>query len=71
MTAARSASSPTLRARCSSPNFTLSEPEQMFKVLRTQVDVVLPEGAAVLNARDPRVVEMAPLCDGEVIFFGR
>ena len=26
------------------------------------------EGAAVLNARDPMVVEMAELCDGEVIF---
>jgi cyanophycin synthetase len=39
-------------------------------VLRTQVDVVLPNGVAVLNAADPLVAEMAPLCDGEVIFFG-
>jgi cyanophycin synthetase len=39
-------------------------------VLRTQVDVVLPSGAAVLNAADPQVVEMADLCDGEVIFYG-
>jgi hypothetical protein len=41
----------------------------MFKVLRTQVDVVLPDGAAVLNAGDARIAEMAELCDGEVIFY--
>jgi cyanophycin synthetase len=44
-------------------------PEQVFQVFRTQVDVVLPTGVAVLNAADPMVAEMAPLCDGEVIFF--
>ncbi len=44
-------------------------PEQVFTVLRTQVDLVLPSGAAVLNAHHPMLVEMAPLCDGEVIFF--
>jgi cyanophycin synthetase len=38
-------------------------------VLRTQVDVVLPNGTAVLNAADPQVVEMAELCDGKVIFY--
>lgn len=43
--------------------------EQVFTVLRTQVDLVLPSGAAVLNASQPMLVEMAPLCDGEVIFF--
>ena len=43
--------------------------EQMFNVLRTVVDVVLPDGAAVLNAADPLAADMAPLCDGEVIFF--
>ncbi|ARP85930.1 cyanophycin synthetase [Bordetella genomosp. 9] len=42
----------------------------MVNVMRTQVDVVLPTGAAVLNARDERVAAMAPLCDGEVVFFG-
>ena len=42
---------------------------QVFTVLRTQVDLVLPTGTAVLNASQPMVVEMAPLCDGEVIFF--
>jgi cyanophycin synthetase len=47
------------------------EPAQLFKVLRTQVDVVLPEGAAVLNAEDAQVAEMAELCDGEVIFYSQ
>lgn len=50
--------------------FDVHTSEQVYDVLRTQVDVVLPEGAAVLNARDERVVPMAALCDGEVIFFG-
>ncbi|MDR0770099.1 MAG: cyanophycin synthetase [Burkholderiales bacterium] len=44
-------------------------PEQLCQVLRTQVDVVLPDGVAVLNAHDPLLIEMAPLCDGEVIFY--
>jgi cyanophycin synthetase len=36
---------------------------------RTQVDVVLPDGHAVLNAEDELVADFAELCDGEVIFF--
>ena len=52
------------------PNYYVSEPEHMFKVMRTQVDVVLPQGAAVLNAGDAQVVELAELCDGSVIFYG-
>ncbi|MCK6390873.1 MAG: cyanophycin synthetase [Azonexus sp.] len=36
---------------------------------RTQVDVVLPSGFAVLNAADPMVADLADLCDGQVIFF--
>ena len=43
--------------------------DDMFTVKRTPVDVVLPTGAAVLNAGDPLVVKMAPLCAGSVIFF--
>jgi cyanophycin synthetase len=39
------------------------------KVLRTQVDVVLSEGTAVLNANDPRVAGLAPLCDGAVVLY--
>jgi cyanophycin synthetase len=49
--------------------FDIAQADQMFKVMRTQVDVVLETGAAVLNAADPRIVEMAPLSDGEVIFY--
>ncbi|UCV09160.1 cyanophycin synthetase [Dechloromonas denitrificans] len=36
---------------------------------RTQVDVVLSKGYAVLNAEDPVVADLAELCDGEVILF--
>ncbi|MDO8349735.1 MAG: cyanophycin synthetase [Gallionella sp.] len=43
--------------------------EQVCNVLRTQVDVVLAEGVAVLNASDPLVAQLAEYCDGEVIFF--
>jgi len=48
----------------------IETPDQVFNVLRTQVDVILPDGVAVLNGNDPMVAEMAPLCDGEVVFFG-
>lgn len=47
----------------------IDTPEQAFKVLRTQIDVVLDTGAGVLNAKDPALVELADLCDGEVIYF--
>lgn len=49
--------------------FDVTESDQMVKVLRTQVDVVLAEGTAVLNAADPRVAGLAPLCDGGVILY--
>jgi cyanophycin synthetase len=52
------------------PDFHIDDVEKLLKVIRTQVDVVLPDGVAVLNAADPRVVELAPLCDGEVMYFG-
>ncbi|MBL8480631.1 MAG: cyanophycin synthetase [Rhodocyclaceae bacterium] len=51
------------------PDLYLDTPEHLYNLLRTQVDVVLEGGAAVLNAQDGRVAEMAGLCDGEVIFF--
>jgi cyanophycin synthetase len=51
-------------------DFHIDSLDKLYNVLRTQVDVVLPSGAAVLNAADPQVVEMADLCDGEVIFYG-
>jgi cyanophycin synthetase len=50
--------------------FDILDAEQAFKVTRTQVDVILPSGTAVLNAADPQVVELAELCDGAVIFYG-
>jgi cyanophycin synthetase len=49
--------------------FYIDTPEQVYNVLRTQVDLVLPAGAAVLNAKEAMLVEMAALCDGEVIYF--
>lgn len=52
------------------PDFYIDDIERLIKVVRTQVDVVLPDGVAVLNAADSHVVELAPLCDGEVMYFG-
>jgi len=49
--------------------FDILDADQMARVLRTQVDVVLRDGFAVLNAADARVADMARYCDGEVIFF--
>ena len=50
--------------------FYINDLDKLYNVVRTQVDVILPQGTAVLNAADPRVVEMASLCDGKVIFYG-
>jgi cyanophycin synthetase len=50
--------------------FDILDAEQTYKVARTQVDVILPTGTAVLNSGDPQVVELAALCDGKVIFYG-
>jgi cyanophycin synthetase len=49
--------------------FHIDTPEKVFSVFRTQIDVVLPDGVGVLNADEPMIVEMAGLCDGEVIYF--
>ena len=51
-------------------DYYVEDEDRMYNVLRTQVDVVLKNGTAVLNAADARLVEMAELCDGDVIFFG-
>lgn len=53
------------------PECSITEPEQIYNVMRTQVDVVLPTGTAILNADDEAVVKMAELSDGEVILFSR
>ena len=49
--------------------FDVQDADQLYKVLRTQVDVVLSDGASVLNAAHPRLVDMAELSDGEVVFY--
>ena len=56
-------------AQAGIPDFDIASPEQMYTVLRSQVDVVLPDGAAVLYAGDPLVAKMAALCDGDVVFY--
>ncbi len=50
--------------------FDVHTPEQVYAALRTQIDVVLAGGAAVLDAADPMIAQMAELCDGETILFG-
>lgn len=50
--------------------YAMINPDQYYQVARCAVDLVLPQGVAVLNADDPQVVEMAKLCDGDVLFFG-
>jgi cyanophycin synthetase len=49
--------------------FYINDADGMANVVRTQVDVILPHGVAVLNAEDAAVAELAELCDGEVIFY--
>ncbi|HEY4080146.1 MAG TPA: cyanophycin synthetase [Burkholderiaceae bacterium] len=50
-------------------HYDVQDAQQLYKVLRTQIDVVLPDGAAVLNAAEPMLVEMAELSDGEVLLY--
>ena len=50
--------------------FYIDDLDGMANVVRTQVDVILPDGVAVLNAANPAVAELAELCDGKVIFYG-
>ncbi|MCS0632465.1 cyanophycin synthetase [Telluria mixta] len=45
--------------------------DALYNVVRSQVDVVLSDGAAVLNAADERVVALAELCDGAVLFYAQ
>ena len=53
------------------PECAIVEPEHIYNVMRTQVDLVLPTGAAVLNADDEAVAKMAELSDGEVVFISK
>ncbi len=57
--------------RAALAHFDVSDTDQLVKVLRTQVDVVLPEGTAVLNGSDARVADLARLCDGAVTLYGQ
>ena len=45
--------------------------EQLAKVKRTIVEALAPTGAAVLNAEDPLVADMAQYCPGKTVFFAK
>ncbi len=49
--------------------FDIAEEDQMYKVMRSQVDAVLDDGVAVLNGAHAGVLEMSELCDGEVMLY--
>jgi cyanophycin synthetase len=49
--------------------FYIRDADDMANVIRTQVDVILPHGVAVLNADNGAVAELAELCDGTVVFY--
>jgi len=51
--------------------FYIDDQDKLFNVVRTQVDVILPHGTAVLNAEDSQVADLASLCDGHVIFYAQ
>jgi cyanophycin synthetase len=53
-------------------DFHIQDQDALRNVIRSQVDVILPEGAAVLNAANEQVAalaELAELSDGRVIFY--
>lgn len=43
--------------------------EKIPSYVRTQIDLVLPHGFAVLNAADEAVADLAQYCDGDVILY--
>lgn len=43
--------------------------DDLVKVKQVVIENVARDGAGVLNAEDPRVAEMAAVCDGEVVYF--
>lgn len=49
--------------------FLVTNDEQVFGVMRTQIDVVLAGGAGVINGAEPRALELAGLCDGAVTLY--
>lgn len=52
-------------------DFDVLDADGLYKVARSQVDVVLSNGVAVLNADDAQVLELAGLCDGAVTLYAR
>ena len=53
------------------PENNICDEDQLFNVVRTQVDVALPSGVNVLNADDAIIAKMAELSKGEIIYFSR
>lgn len=49
--------------------FHIDNQDALRNVIRSQVDVILPQGAAVLNAAIESVAALAELSDGRVIFY--
>ncbi|MBS1210357.1 MAG: cphA2 [Proteobacteria bacterium] len=60
----------SIRPSADLERFDVRDAEQVANVLRTQIDVVMESGTAILNADDPMVAALAELSDGEVIFYG-
>ena len=52
-------------------DFDVLDDAGLYKAARSQVDVVLPTGVAVLNAAEAQVLEMAELCDGAVTLYAQ
>lgn len=51
-------------------SYEICDEHDLVNIYRTQMDVVLPHGMAVLNADDLRVIGLAQFCDGQVTLFG-
>ncbi len=51
------------------PELHAGDDERMPGYIRTQIDVVLPTGTAVLNAEDEQVADLAQYCDGSVLLY--
>jgi cyanophycin synthetase len=49
----------------------VDDPVLVAKAIRAPVDVVLPDGCAVLNADEPQVAAMAAKCRGRTLYFSR
>jgi cyanophycin synthetase len=52
------------------PDLWLDDADFVYRVMRTQIDVVLRQGAAVVNAHDEVAARMAELSEGAVILYG-